>query len=81
MEAWLNNIASQGTLGTLLVLSIMWASWATRGWMSEKDKRAQDGKEYMAATLGPVRDLTNAVMSMQKQLESNSTVLQNIGNK
>lgn len=59
MDILLNQIASQGVLGTILVLSLMVNFWLGRSLLVEKDKRiagAERTRDDLIAPLALIRD-------------------------
>jgi hypothetical protein len=59
MDVLLNQIASQGVLGTLLALSILANIWLVRQLLAEKDRRilgAERTRDELIAPIGFIKD-------------------------
>ena len=78
MDYWPNiigEILGQGLLGALGLAGWFMAWFLFRKYDTEKEKRVQDGKDYMTATMGAMKDLTNAVDNLQKAEDMQSQIL------
>ncbi len=74
----LGFLANQGTGWALFIASLGVIIYLFKGWLDEKDKRAADGKDYLNGSLGTIKDLTNAIGTLQKTEEANSIILQGL---
>lgn len=70
------GIAQQGFGYVLFLFSLGALGWAIRGWLQEKDKRAQDIKDITTVSVSTTRDLLNANANLQKSVDAIATVLQ-----
>lgn len=65
-----------GPVGPFLAISLLLNVYLFKKYDGEKDKRNEDGKGYLTATLGPLKQVVDGQESQQKSIDLLTQVVQ-----
>lgn len=74
LEQAFDYLAKQGVLGLWAGLTTASTVWAVLGWMSEKEKRLQDNKDYGKLSADTAKEHFTTLDNFRKALDTAITI-------